>query len=272
MAIGKKNNPPVETNPHEVAALGQKHEVEAAKDKNSSVYDHFHSQEAAKEIEKSKKRKRLYALILGGLIGALLIMYIISMLLTQWGDLVISIGDLYDGKTIMLCENADFEDGVGVKLNGGSVENVTNITKSWLPKGLDTEKDGAHNGENYLAYTFYLKNTGDRDLDYNTTMQVTGVSKSADEAARIMIYKNGKEEVFAKGTYKDREKAEQDATAFVDDETIFYTEASPLASGAVDKYTVVIWIEGEDPECLDPIRGGHIRSQMIFDVVPDAEN
>lgn len=265
----KNNKPTPETNPHEVAALGQKHEEQAAKDSGTSVYDHFHANEAAVAVEKAKKRRRLYGGILVGLLAILFIMYLISMLLTQWGDLVISVGDLKDGKTIMLCENAGFEDGVGVKLNGGSVKDVTNITKDWLPKNLDTEKDGQHNGENYLAYTFYLKNTGDQDLDYQTVMNVTGVSKSVDEAIRIMIYKNGKEAVYAKGTKPDRDKAEQDATKWVDEEQILNLESAPLAAGVTDKYTVVMWVEGNDPECLDPLRGGHMRSQMIFNVLSD---
>ena len=266
--MARKVNTPPETNPHEVAALGQKHEVKAAKDSGTSVYDHFHANEAAVAVEKAKKRKRLYGGILAGLLAILLIMYIISMLTTQWGDLVISVGDLRDGKTIMLSEDPDFGDA-SVKLNGGSVKDVTNITKDWLPKNLDTEKNGAHNGENYLAYTFYIKNTGDQDLDYQTVMNVTGVSKSVDEAIRIMIYKNGKETVYAKGTKADREKAESDAVKWVDDEQILNIESAPLAAGATDKYTVVMWIEGNDPECLDPIRGGHMRSQMIFNVLSD---
>ena len=162
----KNNKPTPETNPHEVAALGQKHEEQAAKDSGTSVYDHFHANEAAVAVEKAKKRRKLYGGILVGLLAILFIMYLISMLLTQWGDLVISVGDLKDGKTIMLCENAGFEDGVGVKLNGGSVKDVTNITKDWLPKNLDTEKAGQQNGENYLAYTHYLKTTRDQELAY----------------------------------------------------------------------------------------------------------
>lgn len=269
MPFKKKNKQADTPTPEEVADLGQKHEVDAAKDKKSDVYDHFHAQEEAKKVADAKKRKKRYAIIIGSLLSTLLVMYIISMLVTQWGDLVISVGDLQDGKTIMLCENKDFEDGVNVKLNGGSVANVTNITKSWLPKGLDTEKDGQHNGEDYLAYTFYLKNTGDQDLEYNTTMTVTGASKSVDEAVRIQIYKNGKDQVYAKGTYSDRSKAEQDATKFVDNSTVFKTSKSALNAGSVDKYTVVMWIEGNDPECKDPIRGGALRSQMVFDVVGD---
>jgi hypothetical protein len=192
---------------------------------------------------------------------------------TQWGDLVVTIGDMGDdGRTIMLCESAKFDDGVGVKLNGGSVNKVTNITKAWLPKDLDTSKDGQHNGKNYLAYTFYLKNTGDKDLKYNTNFTVTGASKSADEAIRVQIYKNCEDSVYAKGTYKDRKVAETDATAFAKDDTIISTKNSGLKAGSVDKFTIVMWVEGNDPECVDAIRGGFIRSQLVFDVVDEDES
>lgn len=271
MAFGKKKNKQVEApTPEEVAKLGHKHEVEAAKDKKSSVYEHFHAQEDAKAVADAKKRKKRYAIILGSLLGILLVMYIISMLITQWGDLVITIGDMGDdsGKTLLLSESASFDDAA-VKLNGGSVKKVTNITKAWLPKGLDTAKDGQHNGKNYLAYTFYLKNTGTKDLEYNTTMTITGVSKSADEAVRIQIYKNAKDNVYAKGTYRDRKTAETDATKWVNNDTVIKTKDSSLKVGAVDKFTVVMWIEGNDKECVDAIRGGSVRSQMVFDVVSD---
>ena len=169
MPFKKKNIQGNSATPEEVANLGQKHEVQAAKDKKTDAYDHFHAQEEAKKVADAKKRKKIYAIILGSLLGILIVLYLVSMLTTKWGDLTITIGDLRDGKTIMLCENADFEDGVSVKLNGGSVNEVTNITKSWLPEGLDNElgegKGGQHNGEDYLAYTFYLKNTGDEDLE-----------------------------------------------------------------------------------------------------------
>ncbi len=272
MAFGKKKTENLTTTPEEVAKLGFKHEVKAAKDKKSAVYDHFHAQENAKAVADAKKRKKRYAIILSSLLAILLVMYIISMLLTQWGDLVITIGDLGDdsGKTIMLSESASFDDAA-IKLNGGAVKDVTNITKAWLPKGLDKEKDGQHNGENYLAYTFYLKNTGTKDLEYNTTMTITGVSKSADEAIRIQIYKNGKESTYAKGSYRDRKIAETDATKWVDTDDVLKTKDSPLKAGSVDKFTVVMWIEGNDPECVDAIRGGTIRSQMVFDVVSDKQ-
>ena len=276
MPFKKKNIQGNSATPEEVANLGQKHEVQAAKDKKTDAYDHFHAQEEAKKVADAKKRKKIYAIILGSLLGILIVLYLVSMLTTKWGDLTITIGDLRDGKTIMLCENADFEDGVSVKLNGGSVNEVTNITKSWLPEGLDNElgegKGGQHNGEDYLAYTFYLKNTGDEDLEYNTTFNLTGATKSADEAARFQIYRNGEAQVYAKGKYDNREQAEADATAFVNDTTIFQTVNTPLKAGDSDKYTVVIWIEGEDPECKDPIRGGAVWSHMVFDIAAESSD
>ena len=41
--------------------------------------------------------------------------------------------------------------------------------------------------------------------------------------------------------------------------------------GDVDKYTIVIWIEGNDSECIDDIRDGYVRMRMLFKLDdPDA--
>lgn len=37
-----------------------------------------------------------------------------------------------------------------------------------------------------------------------------------------------------------------------------------LQPGEIDKFTVVIWLEGEDPECIDDILGGHVELIMKF--------
>ena len=35
--------------------------------------------------------------------------------------------------------------------------------------------------------------------------------------------------------------------------------------GDTDKYTVVIWFEGEDSQCVNDIMGGHMRLSMLFE-------
>ena len=39
-----------------------------------------------------------------------------------------------------------------------------------------------------------------------------------------------------------------------------------LKPGDVDKYTIVTWIEGNDPECIDEILGGFVKMQWLFSV------
>ena len=132
---------------------------------------------------------------------------------------------------------------------------------AWVTKGKEIE--------NYVAYTFYCKNNGQETLDYNAYLEITGVAKSADEATRVMVYKNGKPAIYGKGKFDDRNTAETDCTKFVDDTTVMTTMTEDFEVDDVDKYTIVIWIEGNDPECLDDIRNGHVRMRMLFDVIDD---
>lgn len=217
-----------------------------------------------------KKRRRILAIILGAVAAVLAILFIISMLVTKWGDLVIEIDRPAIAKGFTLSESEDFANK-SVSLSAKQALDVTNITYNWLPTDLDTSKDGEHNGENYVAYTFYLRNDGEETIDYKTVLDITGVAKSADEAVRVMVYKNGEPSIYAKGRYDDREQAETDATKFESDTVVMAATSKDFEVGAVDKYTVVIWIEGNDSECVDEIRDGYVRMRMLFELDdPDA--
>ena len=39
----------------------------------------------------------------------------------------------------------------------------------------------------------------------------------------------------------------------------------------VHKYTVVIWLEGDDPDCTDELIGGHAGLQMGFELIEETE-
>lgn len=105
----------------------------------------------------------------------------------------------------MLSEDADFKTQCA-SLTAEQVKDVTNITYAWLPVDLDTSKDGAHNGKNYVAYTFYCKNNGEVELDYDAVLEITGAAKSADEATRVMIYKTARAQFTAKVSTKTEAK------------------------------------------------------------------
>ena len=225
----------------------------------------YHVRTDAEDIVRLKKRRRILGIILGAVTAMLAIIFIISMLVTKWGDLVIEIDRPAVARGITLSETKDFENK-SVALSAKQALDVTNITYNWLPVDLDTSKDGEHNGDNYVAYTFYVRNDGEEAFPYDAVLDITGVAKSADEACRVMIYKNGEKSIFAKGQYDDREKAEPNSVKFIDDKTVYRTRTEDFEVGAVDKYTIVIWIEGEDPQCVDEIRDGFVRMRMLFQV------
>lgn len=230
-----------------------------------SQIEHFHVKNDSIEIVKYNRRRKILSIILTACLIILIILFLVSMLVTQWGDLIISVDSPAVKRGIVLSEDPEFKTQ-SAALTAEQVKDVTNITYSWLPVDLDTSKNGAHNGDNYVAYTFYCKNNGQVTLNYDAVLDITGVAKSADEAVRVMVYKNGEPTIYGKGKYNDRNTAETDCTKFVEDKIVMSTRTEEFKVDDVDKYTIVIWVEGNDPECIDDIRNGHVRMRMLFSV------
>ena len=158
-------------------------------------------------------------------------------------------------KKINLCKECS--DNLGIF----NMNFMDNISINWLPKNIDTEKDGSHNGENYIAYTFYIKNKGTETVNYWYTVKIDDVIKKVDEAARVMVYFNGEKKVYAK-INGITNLPEKDTEAFYDDKTAVLEQRKDFKSEDVDKFTIVIWLEGDDPDCIDSILGGEIKMHM----------
>jgi hypothetical protein len=169
---------------------------------------------------------------------------------------------------ITLSDTPDFAKS-SVLLEADIIPQMDNITKSWMPENLD-EVDGPHNGDNYIAYTFYLKNAGENEINYMTQLNIHAVTKEADNAVRVMVFKNGEETVYAKAQ-KGSTEPEPDTVAFLSNTKVLENITDDFTPGEIDKYTVVIWLEGEDPECVDNIRGGVVKMSMNFRVL-DSDN
>ena len=246
------------------------HDLDSLSAQSRKILGRYAAVRESEEESKDKRFIRKAILTVLTILLILLILWLVSIFITLYGDLVISTDKDLRENGIMLSTSADFKD-TAIQLSAPKVPNVTNIAQEWLPKDLD-KHDGAHNGKNYLAYTFYLKNGGKDKLDYTGTMQITGVANNMDEAIRVMIYKNGESLVYAKGQKKNRSLAEKGTIAWLNDTTVMKTQSKDFAPGSVDKYTVVIWLEGNDLECTNDILGGYIRSRILFSVADDGKS
>ena len=58
---------------------------------------------------------------------------------------------------------------------------------------------------------------------------------------------------------------------FESDEVVCTYEEPDFLVGNVDRYTIVIWMEGDDPECVDSIIGGSVQFSMRIDADYDDE-
>ena len=125
-------------------------------------------------------------------------------------------------------------------LKSKDFKEFSDIALEWLPANINQEAEGSHNGNNYIAYTFYLENQGHETTSYNAEIKIQDCIKNIDEALRVVVYRNNQRTIYAKTS----------------------KETGNLTVGAVDKYTVVIFVEGNDKECTDALIGGEIEIYM----------
>lgn len=270
------------------------------------IFQRYHARRDSQDIAKQVRWKRRSGVAIVVILLVLFLLWIVSWLLTTIGDLVISVDSTAAKKGITITANADGSDQT-YKLSANMASEVTNITYDWLPATLDIEGEGSHNGRNYLAYTFYLANNGSEDLEFISQLKSVRDAKDADEALRVMVYRNGVPTIYAKPNITkgddgkiipletryvkvvpDNYKAPEETVnpeeetqnkeivpftdeplelvEFTDDETVFSIEEKDFKPGDKIKYTIVCWIEGDDPECIDVIRGGYVKLMWDFSI------
>lgn len=214
--------------------------------------------------EKMKERdKKIRIVKIAILIMALflIIIYFILRVFLETGDFTISLDQGF-AKTegIIMYENSSNKVDRRI-LKAQKVEFMDNISVKWLPQDIDKTAEGAHNGDNYLAYTFYLENKGAETVNYWYEVKIDEVIKNVDEAVRIAIYRNGERTIYAKPNSRTGE-AEDGTTKFYSASSVCVEPRRDFKPGDIDRFTIVIFIEGDDPECQDNLIGGEMKMHM----------
>jgi hypothetical protein len=216
------------------------------------------------EAEKIYKReiiKKIVKLILLFLLEFISIVYLVLYVVYQSGRFTVTLDkNLSNRKNVFLSENGNVKERTR-HLAAGTIEYMDNISIKWLPANLDIEQNGSHNGDNYIAYTFYVVNGGKETVHYWFEIDVDDTIRRVDEAIRIMIYKNGEPTVYAKKNEATGE-AEPDTKKFVSESIAVLEQRKEFKPQEKDRYTVVVWIEGDDPECNNDLLGGEVKMHI----------
>lgn len=221
----------------------------------------FEFETTSKKIYRRDFRIRLIRLALLILLIFLIMLYFTLSIVYGAGKFTVILDrNLNWDKGIVIYENLQNKT-VSRRLEASTLDTMDNISIAWLPENIDTEAEGGHNGDNYIAYTFYIENEGEDTINYWYSILIDDVILNVDEAIRVMVYLNGEETVYAK-LNGFTEEPELDTKAFYSKDTVMLESRQDFSPGEVDRFTVVIWIEGDDPDCTNALLGGEMKMHM----------
>lgn len=215
--------------------------------------------------EKVYRRKLFTRIVKMALLVLLLffsILYLILYVVNSNGYFTIKLDkNLKSERHILLSSDSEFSaETVEIKVKG--LEYMDNITEGWIPFDSLISNEGDNSEDNYIAYTFFVKNDGKDNVSYKTKIVIESVIKNVDEAVRVALYTNGEKKVYAKKAKNG--KAESNTISFFSNHLIMQQDRDNIKPGEIDRYTVIVWLEGKDPECIDDIIGGEMKMSMII--------
>lgn len=217
---------------------------------------------STQKVKWEKRTRRIIIVALLLIFLLLILLYFVIGIIYNNGNFSITLDkNLYFDKGLIIYDDPEYK-VYRSELLAPSPDKFDNISYKWLPIDIDQLAGGSHNGKNYLAYTFFVENIGESVSDYWNEVIIDDVIKDVDSAIRIRIYRNGEYVTYAKKAANGEN--EPNTVSFVSDKVVSENYIADFKPGDLDRYTIVLWIEGSDPECTDNILGGEFKVHMNF--------
>lgn len=234
-------------------------------------------------------------------IGALVTFFAVLMpfavIANQKGNFRVTMSDELMQNDFELSDTESFETPK-MTLASKVLEEVNAYSVADLPDNLNTGS-GSQNMDDVIIYNFWIRNNGEKAMDYDWYLVLNEATKNVDAATWIMLYDQNGMNIYAEaredGTPEETNgylepplyaQAASPQTQYRQDGedswsviTTPYAEKRIAAEGTVEqmqpgesrKYTVVIWVEGDDPDCTEDLIGGHAGYGMRFTSKGDEE-
>ncbi len=239
---------------------------EASIDREAKFSDILSLRRKAREVKRYVIAVRVMAITIVAIIVIISVTYAISYFYDKYGSFTVRVSK-YDmvKQGLTLSETPEFQKSLAI-LNADIVYDMTNISGEDLPDNIDMV-NGSHNGKDYIAYTFFLINSGEDTLSYTGEMTIENVTKNLDEAIRVAVYINGKRTIYGKTKSNGHGKESDCDMEFASSSLVMTTRRDKFEGEEKEKYTVVIWLEGSDPDCTNDIIGGTVKIGMNFKII-----
>lgn len=212
------------------------------------------------------------------------------------GTFVISLDDNAIELGISISDKEDFTNQA-TRLLVNPVNNAMPVTFADIDFGTAIATDGDMDPtgyNNFIAYTFYLRNEGNVSVDVSLDLATIKVTNGVDSAIRVAIVEDGivdsdgnitmtdgqlymkLEENMDQKTYSVLTSVQKE---FYDKFKIHQFESDHFGDyvlenfnpGDVKKFTLLIWLEGWDDDCNDTIKNGQLKMDLTFKIVGMSE-
>lgn len=242
--------------------------------------------------------------LLGALLALLAVLFIFALVQKMRGHFTINLSEEMFKDGFVLSDSVGFENPT-TELFANPAEDVPCVSISHLPLDLD-DIDGEHN-DTYFAYTYYIRNEGEHTVGYTWSLDMNDETQEISDAVWAMVFEDGKMRFYAKPNMETGEA--EALPAFGDNSrgyitlpiknlgdsdqfevvrtsgAITYWRVIPdkyetdtcITTGQQDsvdpmevhKYTVVLWLEGDDEQATDDLIGGHMGVEMNFKLISE---
>ncbi|MFP4177890.1 MAG: hypothetical protein ACLFTZ_03915, partial [Acholeplasmataceae bacterium] len=228
-----------------------------------------------------KSRARIYTLgvIITGILSVMV--SIITFYGQNTGNFTMSLDEDAAERGIELSVDSSFADPT-TRLMMESVEDAKDMTYAWIDFEGIRETDGqfvdidpvtGNINNRYIAYSFYLRNSGLETVDIDYYTRISEVLNDMDEAVRFLIIEDDEiERMYQKPDEPDDEGNPPtyyqmpEGNEFESSAVVFRERIINFKPNDVKRFSVVIWLEGQDPDTTDDILGGKIRANMNFTI------
>ncbi len=237
--------------------------------------------------------------LLGAIAALMAALFLYSTVTQLRGHFTINMSADMFREGFVLSETEDFANPTTYLFCEPAVD-VPCISISHLPDDLDSAYEGQHNAD-YFAYTFWVRNEGESTVGYDWEMALNSESLNLSCACWVMVFEDGEmlfyAEPAADGSTQtlpavgddtrgylgaplmelNRRPAEQyeviaekehftwyrvKPISFISESVVARGSQTGVAPQDTHKYTVVIWLEGDDPDCTNDLIGGHVGMEM----------
>lgn len=234
---------------------------------------------SAGEVKRFRVMMRVIPIVIAVLVALSSVVYVSSVMYNRYGSYTVTVNKFDNlnysiALTEYMIEDPDNEGKLipgkpVARLNSKASENIRDMDGDSLPDDID-QISGVHNGENYIAYTYYLVNNGEKMLTYEYNLYIVNTTNGVEKGVRVRLYEDGVATTFAR-TRTDGTGPEEGTVEFMGESTIVRKQVSNFKPGAYTRFTVVIWIEGNDDDTTDDIIGGQFKVDMKINIVGDEE-